>query len=74
MKAFKAFVKPSEAPQRIRKKNLSFFSPSGIGTGSVNTPLFGNDINLKKTLTSSNKMTNGVNFNQNTIGMSVDIN
>ena len=37
MKAFKAFIKPSEVPQRSVKKkfNLIFFSSSLIGTGRV---------------------------------------
>ena len=37
MKAFKAFIKPSEAPQRSVKIKiqLTFFSSSGIGTGKV---------------------------------------
>ena len=38
MKAFKAFTKPFEAPQRSVKIKilLNFFSSSGIGTGRVN--------------------------------------
>ena len=37
MKAFKAFIKPSEAPQRSAKKKIhvDFFFPSGIETGKV---------------------------------------
>ena len=37
MKAFKAFIKPFEAPQRIAKIKISpnFLSSSGIGTGRV---------------------------------------
>ena len=37
MKAFKAFIKPFEAPQRSAKIKieLNFFSSAGIGTGRV---------------------------------------
>ena len=37
MKAFKAFIKPFEAPQRSAKikSEVNFFSSSGIGTGRV---------------------------------------
>ena len=37
-KAFKAFIKPFEAPQRSMKIKIkvNFFSSSGIGTGRVN--------------------------------------
>ena len=37
MKAFKAFIKPSEAPQRSAKIKIEvvFFSSTGIGTGRV---------------------------------------
>ena len=37
MKAIKAFIKPSEAPQRIVeiKMELNFFFSSGIRTGTV---------------------------------------
>ena len=38
MKAFKAFIKPFEAPQRSVKIKIQvkFVSSSGIGTGKVN--------------------------------------
>ena len=37
VKAFKAFIKPFEAPQRSAKIKIEliFFSSSGIGTGRV---------------------------------------
>ena len=37
MKAFKAFLKPFEVPQRSEKIHIkfNFFSSSGIGTGRV---------------------------------------
>ena len=42
LKAFKALIKPFEAPQRSVKIKISlkFFSSSGIGTGRVTCPTF----------------------------------
>ena len=42
MKAFKAFIKPFEAPQRSVeiKSKVIFFLLSGIGTGRVNLHFF----------------------------------
>ena len=42
LKAFKALIKPFEAPQRSVKIKISlkFFSLSGIGTGRVPGPTF----------------------------------
>ena len=41
MKAFKAFIKSFEPPQRsvIIKILVNFFSSSGIGAGRVNVPV-----------------------------------
>ena len=42
MKAFKAFIKPCEAPQRSVKIKISvnFFPSSGIRVGRVNCDMF----------------------------------
>ena len=46
MKAFKAFIKPFEAPQRsVEMKNqLNFFSSSGTGARRVNIPTYLNQL------------------------------
>ena len=59
MKAIKAFIKPSEAPQRSLKVKISvnFPSSSGIGTGSVKKYPRGSVLLKKRVLKNFAKLT-----------------